>query len=682
VVTRILHTKMEAVMSASWIWAAALAFAAVGGSAAAAGGINVWAAPDTCKVNPRSGNVLEEHYWHMDPKIPPPGYLRRRMGRLKSLPYYAKDSYAGPTSGRLRKKSPIWDAAARAISLRAARNEFAAFQIVIENAGEEPLTGVRPQLVALAGPAKFDAAGNVRMFRQYYMRLARQMTNSWNMTGPLGPKFWYPEVLVPFSVAGQVPFAIPDAKMGIEGQTNQAVWVDIYIPHKQAPGKYTGTVKVNAGNAEAIELKLTLEVLPLTLPDELTFTIDMMSSSRPITGHWRLSPRRQDHAKKYLHLEESFFRLFHEHRCTLNMFPGRPTRRNSTPPQVILPGFAPPLAGKGSDIHVTDWSEYDAHFGRYYTGEAFKDLPRAGVPVRHQFLPFSLGWPSRFSQYYTDRKTYEMEFKKILTDFAEHFQQKGWTRTEFQFFLNGKKKFGEPWNTDEPTSDADYAALRYWGELTQQALGPRRQRKVKFVYRVDIGTPQRMPGKIDQVVDLRNINYEAYPQVGVFWSPYRRKQEAGGETWWVYAADRGNQRWARNDWSMASSFLWAWAMWDLNTAVNCKWASLLWNARDPINSPGVQWSYCAYAYPGKPFGFDGPLPGLKLKATRRGLEDMEYLALLAAKDGNRRRADAILRKYYTTWNRSSRKPRRAGSVRVGPEDPYRLRADILAALGM
>ena len=59
---------------------------------------------------------------------------------------------------------------------------------------------------------------------------------------------------------------------------------------------------------------------------------------------------------------------------------------------------------------------------------------------------------------------------------------------------------------------------------------------------------------------------------------------------------------------------------------------------------------------------------------------MEYLKLLADKDGDRRRADAILLKYSTTWDRQARKPRPPGSVRVGPEDPCRLRNDVINAL--
>jgi hypothetical protein len=643
--------------------------------------MHVWVAPDTCKVNPRSGNVLEEHYWHMDPNIPPPRYLRRKMGSLESLPYYAKDSYEkGPAGGTLRRRSAIWNAETQAVSLRGARNEFVAFQIVIENTGETPLKGVRPQVAALTGPGQFDVAANVRMFRQCYMPLARHYTDSWAMTGEVGEKFWFPEVLAPLELPGQAPLTVPDANQKIDGQKCQAVWVDVSVPHKTAPGTYTGRISVAAANARDAALKLKLEVLPLTLPDELTFAVDMMASPRPITRHWKLALRRPDHQRKYLALEEAFFRLFHEHRCTLNMFPGSPTRRNSTPEQVVMPTFAPKTAGKGESFRVADWSAYDAHFEKYFTGEAFKDQPRGGRPVRHQFLPFSLGWPSKFSQYYDDRKAYETEFKRALRDFARHIERKGWAQTRFQVFFNGKRKWGEPWNTDEPMTKADYAALRMYGQWIREALGDPKRRRARIEYRVDIGTPQRMAGELDEVVDLRNVNYEAYNETGFFWGPFRRQQEARGETWWYYAADRANQRWARNDWSMASSFLWAWEMWDLDVRVCCKWASLLWGPKDPVASPGVQWNYCAYAYPGTAFGLDGPVPGLKLKALRRGLQDMEYLALLAAKDGNARRADAILRKHYSTWDREKRKPYPPGTVRVGPEAPYRLRADILAAL--
>ena len=36
-------------------------------------------------------------------------------------------------------------------------------------------------------------------------------------------------------------------------------------------------------------------------------------------------------------------------------------------------------------------------------------------------------------------------------------------------------------------------------------------------------------------------------------------------------------------------------------------------------------------YPGKKYGYDGPIPCIRLKAMRRGLQDLEYALLLEQK---------------------------------------------------
>jgi hypothetical protein len=59
---------------------------------------------------------------------------------------------------------------------------------------------------------------------------------------------------------------------------------------------------------------------------------------------------------------------------------------------------------------------------------------------------------------------------------------------------------------------------------------------------------------------------------------------------------------------------------------------------------------------------------------------MEYVALLAARDGDNCRAYEIVRKYYTTWDRDTGEVYPPGAVRVGATDPYRLREDIIRLL--
>lgn len=45
-------------------------------------------------------------------------------------------------------------------------------------------------------------------------------------------------------------------------------------------------------------------------------------------------------------------------------------------------------------------------------------------------------------------------------------------------------------------------------------------------------------------------------------------------------------------------------------------------------------------YPGSKFGYDGPIPSVRLKTMRRGLQDFEYLRL-AEKSGKKSRQELI-----------------------------------------
>ena len=57
-------------------------------------------------------------------------------------------------------------------------------------------------------------------------------------------------------------------------------------------------------------------------------------------------------------------------------------------------------------------------------------------------------------------------------------------------------------------------------------------------------------------------------------------------------------------------------------------------------------------YPGADAGIDGPVPSMRLKALRDGLEDYEYLAL-AGDDG--KELASTLAKSWTQWETDSAK---------------------------
>jgi hypothetical protein len=338
--------------------------------------------------------------------------------------------------------------------------------------------------------------------------------------------------------------------------------------------------------------------------------------------------------------------MAHEHRATLNILgysqAGYPTD-----------GYVPPLEGGGKDLHVRDWTEFDRRFGRYYDGSAFADLPRASVPVRHTYLPFCEGWPSDIRRHYRYQPTtlkypdliiehamkappieeafapqYSEEFRAVVREFARHFREKGWNRTEFQFYLNDKYFYKDPaqggrgsswWLLDEPMHRDDWLALRYFGrmfkESVRDALGPPKPADPKLLFRADISRPQWQRDTLDGLVDLMCVSGEFFAK-NERCLEFQREQ---GIRFWHYGT--GNDISAGN---LAGE------AWPLKAYLAGADGMLPWLALGDDSSFDKP-TPTTILYPGKRFGIDGPLASLRLKAFRRGQQDVEYLALLAKK---------------------------------------------------
>ncbi len=627
----------------------------------------VWVAGDCCKVNPVSANVLEENYFYKIPGSP--------------RPYYAAGSYQGkPRQGQARRKSSVWDARTGRISLQAASNEFVAFQVIVEKA-DRPLRGVSVAVGDLKGPGDI-AADNAKVFVEWYMNVAS------GPKGQAGPKYWYPDPLIACSFTGWEKVDIPEPRRGIAGQICQGFWIDLYVPHKTKPGTYAGSATVTAeGGAFSQMLPLELKVLPFELPDELSLKPEL-NCYNGVAGIMRL---RND-TDEYVQAEERFHQMAHAHRLTLNIFHGQTSRRGDGQKGVVDYGAAPELKdgiyGKG-DAVATDWSLYDRRMGKYLDGSAFRDCPRKGVPVTHCYLPMTISWPSHIDTYYSDRKAYERRYKQILKAFEDHIAAKGWDRTQFQFFLNEKRAYGAPWDMDEPTSKTDYEGHRMFGTFLIEALGPRGKRRANTVYRVDIGTYSTTKRLLDGIVELRMVNYDVNPHF--FWdSDELARTKALGDEWWYYAQDGDNQRLVRVDWALQNAVLWGWSAWALKTTGFCKWDCVGVDRTDPFGQPGLQWGYAQVFYPGDTsryatekarkddFGYNGPIPSMRLKGYRRGSQDYEYLAMLTKlRGGDGRLADAIMEKYYLLKGNYRGV---IGRTRVTAEDTYKLRAEAIQAM--
>lgn len=369
--------------------------------------------------------------------------------------------------------------------------------------------------------------------------------------------------------------------------------VEVYVPHEAAAGEHRGTLRLTAGK-ETLELPIVLTVWDFTLPDYLSFLPEMNCYGLPAD-------------------ERSYYRLAHLHRTMLNRVPYHQNGQ-------VAPGCAPTWDGRR-----LDWSQWDRRFGQYFDGSAFKDLPRRGVPLEGFYLPLHENWPSPMEgnyngSYWADQAfpaDYRRAFVEVSRQIAEHFNERGWHETLFQCFQNGKNNFKEsgwsrgssPWLLDEPANFQDYWALRWFGLAFHEGADAVAGR-AKLVFRCDISRPEWQRDALDHVLD--------YNVVGGAFRRYRRmvldRQPARNQLVIEYGSANAIED------SNVQPAGWCVDAWSLGAGGVLPWQTIgrpnSWHEPDRLS----------LFYPAPP-GSDGPAPSLRLKAFRRGQQDVEYLTL-------------------------------------------------------
>lgn len=381
----------------------------------------------------------------------------------------------------------------------------------------------------------------------------------------------------------------------VPGRTSTSLHAELYVPHDAPAGEHRGTLTLVDGG-QTLSLPVVLTVWDFTLPDALSFLPEMNCYGLPEN-------------------ERDYYRLAHRHRTVLNSVPYAHSGR-------VSDGCAPRWDGQR-----LDWTAWDKRFGPLLDGSAFSDLPRKGVPLECLYLPLFENWPTPMAGHYNESywadeafpARYRANFVEVSRQFAEHFHAKKYDQTLFHFYLNGKNNFKEPgwskgtcpWWLDEPAHWQDFWALRYFGaafhEGIHQAKGP-----AKLLFRADISRPQWRRDGLDGLLD--------YHVVGSAFRTYRRrvlddKQRFGeivveyGSTGPIEGSNLQPLGWCLEAWALGADGVLPWQTVGTDAS---------WKQADEL----------ALFYPGrKPK--EGPIPSVRLKAYRRGQQDVEYLTLLA-----------------------------------------------------
>ncbi|MCP4376017.1 MAG: hypothetical protein GY794_07570, partial [bacterium] len=300
------------------------------------------------------------------------------------------------------------------------------------------------------------------------------------------------EVLVPLK--GGEKFSIPWQKNNIASQKCQTLFVDIWVSAAARPGGYKGKLTVTSGSRQVAVLPLKINVARAVLSDSFNIAADMNAYSSP-AGAMGVSSSR---AAEFIAMERRYYRLAHAHRMTLNVLP------YSQSGSIDWCG-APKVTGRGAACRVSDWRQWDQRFGPLLDGSAFSQKtgyvgPGAGRPLRNIYLPLHENWPSQLAGNFkpfppprdyqtmlawladlppiekTMSPNVQSAWIRVLQDFKRHLGEKGWTKTQYQVYLNNKYYFRKNngrglslWLLDEPVTPDDFLALRHFGRMTSKA---------------------------------------------------------------------------------------------------------------------------------------------------------------------------------------------------------------------
>jgi hypothetical protein len=498
---------------------------------------------------------------------------------------YSEGTRIDPSNGRaIEGGRPV-----HTVRLRGARDEVLAFQLRVEgNAGT--------YRIATSSLAK-DLRAEIFLERPVWVaeRSDSPHVDSFGAAN-------YPDILIPTST-----ITVPEAPGVV------MLWVDLFIPRDTPAGFYSSSIEFIRDEASDAMIAFQVEVLPLTLP------------ARDIArlGAVNFGSFLEREKKDPQHLLR-WMQLAHAHHLTVELM--KPV---------------PPIDSTG----VIDWDRWSARFSSFIDGTAFTGAygyrgPREGLPVTRFVAPLSEHWPSP-----RDESGFLPSdgalWSKTLRELERYIEKKGWRSvseaTEWILFMN---------SLDEPKKPEEMEAIKAYGPLIEAA---QLEERSHFSFRVDGVLGIRIEGWPDKrkleelgpVVDIWNLHGSKNT------APVQLLEDRRllGERWQFYASSSGGEPAIPPlvvDSTIAGARAWAWivARYRMDGALNWEidfTAGCVENVR--CSEGHVLALDALLAYRGHEVGRadEEPIASMRLKALRRGAQDVALLSLLAQSDAARSR---------------------------------------------
>jgi hypothetical protein len=520
------------------------------------------------------------------------------LGGLEPSPHLAHDGPAVWPVNAVVKVFPD-DVPPRRIAparISCARNETEPLQLAVQ-AGNDPVAA-RAELEPPLNPAGRELT-DAQVSVVGYVPIDHR-TNYYSSTAPAWHRMFPAGTGGCDGWPGQWPDPLlPQATLELAAGQTGAVWLTVDVPEDQPAGDYEGRVRLVSGGRTLAEAPFTVHVWDFALPEEnhVSAIYDLR-----LGGRWDLPGRTQREER------DRFLRFMAERRLSADRI--RPE----------------PIIRYEDGRVVADFAAYD-EAAEYYFDE---------LGMRHAYTPgtfYGFGWghpPRRFAgedpyeggypYEGADRSRLRPEYKRAyqacLRAYWEHMKQRGWADRVTLYI------------SDEPHVD--------------------------------------QPGILEQMKALCDMIHEVDADIPIYSSTWRHIPEWDGylDVWGIGHVDHvpveemrsmregGARLWFTTDGQMCTDTPYcaverllphycfhygveAYEFWGISWLTYDPY-EFGWHSYIRQSSRPGEWRYVRYpngdgflAYPGAPIGHDGPVSSVRLEQAREGVEDYEYLHLLA-----------------------------------------------------
>ncbi|MCH7719959.1 MAG: DUF4091 domain-containing protein [Planctomycetes bacterium] len=487
------------------------------------------------------------------------------------------------------------------ITLAGAIGETVSVHLAL-SAIDKPIDGITVELDPLASPHYVIPADAITLYRSLAVELEAYPGWHVRLIPPSQHRGRIPDVLVPLDAA---PLGPP---WSIAPDEPNTLWVDVHIPDNTRPGRYEATLSIGRSGNVLASIPVSLTVWPFKLPDHpdgaLIAPLDHQAIFR---HHVTLDGQPYDPLTLWGDgpLAAELDGLLNKTMVMLQAHMLTPVLHRLRPIVKL---------GSGEQVRV-DWTEYDRVAGPYLDGDAFENR----VPLFRWPIPLDDTFPMRRTVGEQSSPASSRMLQDYLADAAEHFASRGWL----------ERCYVELPGTRTLTA-AGHESAAYFGPIIKAA---------------DARLP-RMVGRFPQ--DMAPFGWEGFPYepIGEYvdiWCPpaqyfdvqtMEREVDAGRERW--FQADRppfsGSVSIAAASPSQRSL---AWQMYRYHAAAVMLPPINHWPGRgEPVSAQRcLSYDENTLIYPGSVAGTSEPLPSVRLKQLRRGMQDLAYVRLLESLGG-------------------------------------------------